>query len=110
MPRSNANRAFARRLKKARVKTGKTAADFAPKIGMNAHAYREMERRGSLPSDLDTLLRISKLIDQDLHWLLAGRHVLNAQQRQDHKRLISAEKKLLRITEKLRKLIRVANM
>ena len=107
MPRSDANRAFARRLKKARVNTGKTAADFAPLIGMNAHAYREMERRGSLPSDLDALLRISKLTGQDLHWLLAGRHILIAQQRRDHKRFISAEKKLLAITEKLRELIRV---
>lgn len=77
---------------------------------MNAHAYREMERCGSLPSDLDTLLRISKLTGQDLDWLLAGRHILNAQQRQYRKRFITAEKKLLVITEKLRELIRVAKV
>ena len=110
MPRSDANRAFARRLKKARVNTGKTAADFARLIGMNAQAYREMERRGSLPSDLDTLLRITKLTGLDLHWLLAGRHIFNALQRQDHKRFISAERKLLAIMEKLRELIRVAKV
>ena len=110
MPRSDANRAFARRLKKARANTGKTAADFAPLIGMNAHAYREMERRGSLPSDLAALLRISKLTGQDLHWLLAGRHILNSQQRQNHKRRISAEKKLIAVREKLRELMRVAKV
>ncbi len=110
MPRSDANRAFARRLKKARAATGKTAAVFAPLIGMNAHAYREMERRGSMPCDLDLLIRISKLTGQDLHWLLAGRRILNDQQREDQKRRVSAEKKLMVIAEKLRELMRVAKV
>ncbi len=110
MPRSDANRAFARRLKKARAATGNTAAVFAPLIGMNAHAYREMERRGSMPCDLDLLIRISKLTGRDLHWLLAGRHILNDQQREDQKRRVSAVKKLMVIAEKLRELMRVAKV
>ncbi len=110
MPRSDANHAFARRLKKVRIETGKTASDFAPLIGMNGQAYREMERRGSMPSDLNLLIRISKLTGHDLHWLLSGRHVLDARQRQDRKRRMSAEKKLVVITEKLRELTRIAKV
>lgn len=69
---SNNTKCFGERLKKARLEKGLKQAELAKSLNLsNNSVISSFERGSSLPS-IETLIKISEVLEVDLHWLITG--------------------------------------
>ena len=77
MPEKNRNNStkckiFGERLRKSRSDTGLSQSDFAKEIGFKRSASISNIENNKTSPDIDTLAKMAKVLNVDLHWLITG--------------------------------------
>lgn len=69
---SSGDSSFGARLRKLRKNKGLSQTDFAKKIGYRRSGSISNIENNKTPPDIHVLIKIAKILDIDLHWLITG--------------------------------------